>query len=71
MALALLIVTLLFVVPIVIANLLIFYKIMQIEGSDRKNTGIMIFGTYYSIYQLRLTYGFDFGIWMHNNYWYL
>jgi hypothetical protein len=61
----------LFVIPVILASFLIFYNILDVNGSDRKNTGLLIYGSYYSIFQLRVTYGFDFGIWINNNYWYL
>lgn len=61
----------LFVFPVILASFLIFYNILEVDGSDRKNTGLLIYGSYYSIIQLRVTYGFDFGIWINNNYWYL
>lgn len=61
----------LFVFPVILASFLIFYNILEVDGSDRKNTSLLIYGSYYSIIQLRVTYGFDFGIWINNNYWYL
>lgn len=67
----LLFVCLLYCVPIIVQSYLIFYDTIKIEGSDRKNTGLLIFGSYYSIFQLRLSYSFDYGIWVNNNYWYI
>ena len=58
-----------FCVPIITQGYLIFYDTLRIEGSDRKNTSMLIFGSYYSIFELRLTYGFDYGVWINNFYW--
>lgn len=70
MSIMLLLVFFLFCIPIVVQSYLIFYDTLQIEGSDRKDTSLLIFGSYYSILQLRLTYGFDYGTWINRGYWY-
>lgn len=71
MAGMLLFVSVLYCLPIIVQSILIFYETLDIQGSERKNTGILIYGSYFSLYQLRLSYGFDFGVWANNNYWYI
>ena len=71
MAAMLLFVSVLYCLPIIVQSILIFYDTLDIQGSERKNTGILIYGSYFSVYKLRLTYGFDFGVWANNNYWYI
>lgn len=50
MAAMLLFVSVLYCLPIIVQSFLIFYDTLNIQGSERKNTGILIWGSYFSIY---------------------
>lgn len=71
MAMMLAFVCLLYCLPLIIDSYNVFYDTVSITGSERKNTSLLIFGSYFAFIQLRLTYAFDFGVWNNNVFWYI
>lgn len=68
---ALLFVCVLYCLPIITSNFLIYSDMIQASKAERKNYGILVFGSYFEVFQLRLVYGFDFGAWINYNYWFI